>query len=416
MGLKHRYLWLGSYQSDAQFQKMLARNIGQASGYASQKGLVKGFDVILDADSEMDTLGVVSYPPYPVCPQKWVQRETWSRTGTSRDCTIGYLDVKYITYLSRGLNLKKEVKQWAKERIGTDTTTVIVYEPSVSKLKSALYLKKHYQAKVFVVIPDIPELVNLGANPVIKLGKQLAAKQMRKLFKFVDGFILYSECMAQYYGFRDDQWILMEGVFDPDEAVEIKQRSGEKDPIRLMYCGALDKYRGIPQLLDAFDNLRDADYELWLCGAGPSDALIHEREKKDERIRHFGYLDSREDVLALQRQADVLIHTRDITSPAAPYCFPSKLFEYFVTTKPVISVKLPGIPKEYFDYMIPIEPFSTEGIEQAIRRVGQLSVDERKRLGISAREFVLNKKNSATQAKKIYEFMTGSQGIVRLDK
>ena len=112
MGLKHRYLWLGSYQSDAQFQKMLARNIGQASGYASQKGLVKGFDVILDADSEMDTLGVVSYPPYPVYPQKSVQYETWSRTGTSRDCTIGYLDIKYITYLSRSLNLKKSVRHY----------------------------------------------------------------------------------------------------------------------------------------------------------------------------------------------------------------------------------------------------------------------------------------------------------------
>lgn len=416
MSSKHRYLWLGSYQSDAQFQKMLARNIGQASGYASQKGLVKGFDEILDVNSEMDTLGVVSYPPYPVYPQKWVKQEKWSRTGTSRDCTIGYLDIKYITYLSRSLRLNKEVRWWAKERIGKSASTIIVYEPSVSKLKAALDLKKRYQSKVFVVIPDIPELVNLGASTVIKIGKKLAAKQMRKLFKFVDGFILYSECMAQYYGFQDDQWILMEGVFDPDEAVEVKQDSDEKHPIRLMYCGALDKYRGIPQLLEAFEQLRDKDYELWFCGAGPSDALIHEKEKLDKRIHHFGYLDARDDVLALQRQADVLIHTRDITSPAAPYCFPSKLFEYFVTAKPVISVKLPGIPKEYYDYMIPIEPFNTEGIEQAIRRVGQLSAEERKRLGISAREFVLNKKNSATQAKKIYEFMKESQGIVRVDK
>lgn len=61
MECKHRYLWLGSYQSDEQFQKMLARNIGQASGYASQKGLVKGFDQILDEDCILDMVNNTLY-------------------------------------------------------------------------------------------------------------------------------------------------------------------------------------------------------------------------------------------------------------------------------------------------------------------------------------------------------------------
>ena len=97
MGCKHRYLWLGSYQSDEQFQKMLARNIGQASGYASQKGLVKGFDQILDKDSVLDTIGVVSCPTYPKYPKANVEEIRWSRTGRSSDMTIGYLNIKYIT-------------------------------------------------------------------------------------------------------------------------------------------------------------------------------------------------------------------------------------------------------------------------------------------------------------------------------
>lgn len=405
MGCKHRYLWLGSYQSDEQFQKMLARNIGQASGYASQKGLVKGFDQILDKDSVLDTIGVVSCPTYPKYPKANVEEIRWSRTGRSSDMTIGYLNIKYITYLFRSRNLMKAVREWYQSNKNSDNTTIIVYEPSVSKLKAAQYLKQKMNAKVFIIIPDIPELVNLSANRLIKLGKYLAARKMKHQFRNADGFILYSSCMADYYNLKEDQWILMEGVFDPDEAVDPKQESDEQHPIRLMYCGALDKYRGIPQLLEAFDQMRDADYELWLCGAGPSDALIHEREKTDKRIHHFGYLDSREDVLALQRQADVLIHTRDITSPAAPYCFPSKLFEYFVTAKPVISVKLPGIPKEYYDYMISIDEFSPEGIGRAIKKVGELSNDERNRIGSSAREFVLNYKNSKIQANRIINYI-----------
>lgn len=413
MGGKHRYLWLGSYQSDEQFQRMLARNIGQASGYASQKGLIKGFDQILDKNSRLDTIGVVSYPPYPKYPKINIEKIRWSRTGESTDMTIGYPDIKYITYLFRDRNLKKAVREWSRTCKASEEITVIIYEPSVSKLKAALYLKHQLKAKVFVIIPDIPELVNLSANRLIKFGKKVAAKKMKEQFRYVDGFILYSACMADYYGFEKNKWILMEGVFDPDEAVKLVKNDTENHPIRLMYCGALDKFRGIPQLLEAFDQLREKDYELWLCGAGPSDELIYERAKSDKRIHHFGYLDSREDVLALQRQADVLIHTRDITSPAAPYCFPSKLFEYFVTAKPVISVIIPGIPQEYFNYMLPIEPFTVQGIAQAIRKVGTLSQSEREDMGLRARKFVLQEKNSSVQANRILEFISYQEGKKR---
>lgn len=409
MTAKKKILWLGSYQSEELFRKMLARNIGQASGYASQKGLIKGLDAILDTDTVLDTIGVISYPAYPVYPKKKVEREEWKRTKSSRDVCIGYGNIKYLTYLSRAHALKKEVKLWAKTKAGVEENTVFIYEPSVAKLKAALYLKKRFGAKIFVIIPDIPELVNLGAGKLLKIGKQLSAKKQRKLFKQVDGFILYSAHMADYYGFKDGSWILMEGVFDPSEA-EISAEEKENDgTLRMMYCGALDEFRGIPQLLDAFDTLRDRPYELWLTGAGRSDSLIKERVANDPRIRHFGYLDSRDDVLKLQSEVDILIHTRDVSSPAAPYCFPSKLFEYLVTGKAVISVRIPGIPDEYFDYMTPIETLTADGIRDAIRAAVETDAEQRRSRGSKAREFVLTQKNSAVQAQKIMDFVKSKE-------
>lgn len=401
---KHRILWLGSYQSSEQFKNMLARNIGHASGYASQKGIIKGLDAIFDDETELDTIGVISYPQYPQYPQIRVRTEKWSRTGTSHDETIGFLNLKYITYFFRSRNLIKSVKSWSKKRIGLKDTSVIIYEPSVSKLRAALYLKEKFDAKVFVVIPDIPELVNLGANKVVKIAKKYAAMKMKTLFEKCDGFILYSACMADYYGFPDDKWILMEGVFDPDEANKVL-RSEPHDTVRLMYSGALDEFRGIPQLLDAFEKL-DGKYELWLTGAGRLDEHIHKLSKIDKRIHHFGYLDTREEVLELQRRADVLVHIRDINSPAAPYCFPSKLFEYLVSGKPVISVKIPGIPEEYFNYIIPIEDLTCEEIVRSIRMVDEMTTDEKQTSCEAARSFVLNKKNSIVQARKIWSFIS----------
>lgn len=404
MGIKHRYLWLGSYQSDEQFKRMLARNIGQASGYTSQKGLIRGFDKILDKDSELDTIGVISYPSYPVYPKVRANKQIWSRTGSSYDMIIGYCTLKIVTYFSRRINLMKSVKQWCKYRAGKENTTVIVYEPSVSKLNAALYIRKVTNAKIYVIIPDIPELVNLGAGRIKKIGKRYAAMEMKKLFAYVDGFVLYSEHMAEYYGLSDDKWILMEGVFDDSEARFDSIEKNNSTIKKLMYCGALDEYRGIPQLLNAFSKL-DKNYELWLCGAGRSDNLIHEMAKKDPRIKHFGYLDSREDVLDLERQADILIHTRDVNSPAAPYCFPSKLFEYMVTGKPVLSVDIPGIPREYFRYLIKIDDLSEKGIYNALMHVKNMDNEEIQKRGDAEREYVLNNKNSKCQAAKIIRFM-----------
>lgn len=402
---KKAMLWLGSFQSDEIFRNMLARNIGQASGFTSQKGLIKGLDSILDDQCILDTIGVISYPAYPKYPLKKAEPKEWSRTGKSKDINIGYMTLKYITYLSRQNSLTKEVKTWAKERAGSEENIVIVYEPSVAKMKSATYLKQKHNASIFVVIPDIPKLVDLGASRIIKLGKKLSEKKQMKLFEQVDGFILYSSHMAEYYGFSDDRWMLMEGVFDPEEAEIATNVKKDDKCIKLMYCGALDEYRGIPQLLDAFAQLQGGSYELWLTGAGRSENLIRERQRNDPRIKYFGYLDSRKEVLELEQQADILIHTRDLKSPAAPYCFPSKLFEYLVTGKSVLSVDIPGIPKEYFKYMIKIEDLTVEKIREAIHIAVSMDDEQRKKIGEAGKTFVLDKKNSTVQAQRMIDFM-----------
>ncbi len=398
-----KILWIGSYQSETLFEKMLATHIGQASSYAAQKGIIKGMDEVLPEDCVLDTLGAISYPAYPTYPKMRVRTEEWSRTGKSHDKLVGFLNIKYANYFLRQKALSRAIRNWGKKESDPQSNTVFVFEPGVTKLREALSLKEKYGAKVFVIIPDIPELVNLGANKIVHRMKNRNAKKMRDLFKKVDGFILYSAHMAEYYHIPAGKWMLMEGVFDTDESAPDVSNE-EHDTVRLMYCGALDEFRGIPQLLDAFDSLTDRKYELWLAGSGRSDALIRERTAGDNRIHYFGYLPSREDVLELENKADILIHTRDINSPAAPYCFPSKVFEYLATGKLVLSVIIPGIPSEYFDYMIPIKEFSVEGIKNAIQQAVSITPEEQTEKGKKAREFILNNKNSRVQAGKILDF------------
>ena len=163
---------------------------------------------------------------------------------------------------------------------------------------------------------------------------------------------------------------------------------------------------GLPELLDAFGLIKDENYELWITGTGTAEDLIKERAAEDSRIKFFGFLPSRHDLMVKQKQATMLINTRKPDEPASAYCFPSKLFEYMASGNPVLSFDIGGIPKEYFEYLVKMEDVAPETIAAAIKLVGEMSAEERKMLGKASKEFVISHKNKYIQSEKILKFIT----------
>ncbi len=406
--MNNKILWLGSYHSQKIFEDNNVKDIGLASSYTSQKAWIKGIDKILDYGDELDTIGIKIYPNYPKYKKIVVKKIMWSRTGKTYDCLAGFINLKYINYLTGYFSIKSEVNKWVKLQKAKKSYKVIIYAPSVSKLKAALKIKKRLAAQIYVIIPDIPMFVNRNANRIIKIAKKITDLWIKKMFKQVNGFILYSKHMLEYYGLKNEKCITIEGVFDEDELLQRNDIISEKnhDEIRLMYSGAIHEGRGIPQLLKAFNNIKNENLALWITGEGPSDELVHEYEKKDKRIKHFGFMKTRQEVLILQSKADILIHTRDITAAGSALCFPSKILEYLVSEKPVLSVVIPGIPDEYYKYLIPIESLSVYMIEKAICSVIGLSSKELLRRGKMQKEFIMQNKTGQEQAKKLLLFMS----------
>ena len=76
-----------------------------------------------------------------------------------------------------------------------------------------------------------------------------------------------------------------------------------------------------------------------------------------------------------------------------------------VTGNPVISIKVPGIPDEYFSYIIGLENMEKQNVINAIEKIARMSTDERKEFGIKARNFILQEKNNTVQAKRIIDFI-----------
>ncbi len=75
---------------------------------------------------------------------------------------------------------------------------------------------------------------------------------------------------------------------------------------------------------------------------------------KDKRIMLKGLL-KREEVLRLQKSCMVLLNPRPSHHEYTKYIFQSKSLEYMSSGTPVITSRLPGIPKKYYDYVYLIE-------------------------------------------------------------
>ena len=395
-----KYLWIGVCLSDEQREFIINGGGKILSANVSQDALLAGLE---QNGHCFDSINAQRLPYYPAFPHKNIPEFRWSRNGISSDVSVGYKNVKYLAHMYKTKSLRHAAKAWAKENKGDDVT-VLVYSMHSPFMACAAEIKKIIpNAKINLIVPDLPQFMDLHMSKVKKLLKAFDWRKIRKYMKSVDKYILYSKHMAEFLHLKNGSWMVMEGSFDPSLIVD-ETPEKQKNKLPIMYSGVLDTRYGIPELLDAFSMLDDR-FELWFTGTGNAVNLINQCAEKDARIHNFGFLPSRRDLLLKQKEAAMLISTRRPDEKASDYCFPSKLFEYMISGNPVLSCRIGGIPDEYFDHLIEMKSTHPLDIKEAILAVAEMTEKERALLGNGAREFILNEKSNIAQAKKIIEFV-----------
>ena len=398
-----RFLWIGVSVNEDIRKDLLKCNAKILSAAVSEGNLVSGLDE--NGYTAMDTINSYRFPMYPHGPLK-VNRKEWSRTGVSKDVSVGYLNVKYLSHLSRAASLKKEVRCRAKSIPQDEEVVAIVYSMHSPFMAAAKELKRvHKNTKIVLIVPDLPQYMDLHMSGVKKMLKALDWKKIKSLMKYVDKYILYSKHMADFLKLKEGTWMVMEGSYDPTITIEEDEIKKDSRKISVMYSGVLDMRYGIPELLDAFSLIKDENYELWLTGSGNAVPLIQMRALLDSRIKFFGFLPSRKDLLIKQREATMLINTRKPTEAASAYCFPSKLFEYMASGNPVLTFRIPGIPEEYWEHLVIMNDCSPECIAENIVKTAKAPVTEIEAFGKSAMNFILENKNKDFQTRKMIEFI-----------
>lgn len=269
----------------------------------------------------------------------------------------------------------------------------------VSICMGSLLASKILQIKTIGLVTDIPGLMVGGKK---NLFSRLSSLVNKKYINNFDFYVLLTEQMNELVNLRKRPYIVMEGLVD---STMIEMKSVEKDsPKNIIYAGGIYERYGVKDLIDAFMRIEDESIQLSIYGHGDLKEYLKECSIKDNRVRYFGVVHNKE-VVEAQLKATLLVNPRPTHEDFTKYSFPSKNMEYMVSGTPVLTTKLPGMPKEYYNYIFLIEEENVDGIEKALRKIISMDEEEQSALGAQAKKFVLENKNNMVQSKRILKFI-----------
>lgn len=317
----------------------------------------------------------------------------WSYNG-NKNFQIGSVNLPIIKQWCRCRACKKLIKK-------SDDKEILIYSTYQPFLKAVKKLDKSY--KITLIVPDLPEYYDYAkVSRVRKLLRKLNNRSIEKCIRRVDRFVLLTEAMKEPLSVGNRPYTVVEGICTSKPSEVVRKRTEDKKVI--LYTGSLNKQFGIDVLVDAFGKIANENYELWICGGGDYQENVKKAAECDNRIKFFGFV-TKEKVAELQSKATVLVNPRQNTDEFTKYSFPSKTMEYLLSGIPVVAYKLEGIPDEYDAYMAYVEDNSPQSLAEILCNICEDSDRIYTIKAINAIDFVVKKKNSKIQTKKIIDLI-----------
>ena len=395
-------LFLGSAISDKTADEILAKSRVKPSvaPVNFQRNLLRGMPV--------QKLTVFSLPPVATYPHG-----AFLGWGARQDDVLPGVEATYIPMINLP-GLKQfsalictfaKCYGWLWRKRKNKQKVILVYGGYVFTQLAAQWAAKFFDTKTCCIVTDpIRDEAYLSRSRGLK---RLFTRIMWRLSEAIrggfNGYVCLTEALVDLYAADKKPHILVEGVADPHTFDGISPQEKEVPPV-IMYAGALSKGFGIPVLLEAIHSL-NIPCQLWLFGGnGECQDLIEEYAKKDRRIEYWGKV-PRYDLLCAMKKASVLVSVKTIEADRSQYQFPSKIMEYASSGTLIAATRVAGIPKEYFDYLVPMESDNCQGVKNTLERILSMTEGERIAQGEETKNWVESTRNSQIQAQRIIELL-----------
>lgn len=299
--------------------------------------------------------------------------------------------------------LKKQFTHW--RAAGWSPDVVLVYNLSPIYNAFLRWLRRQ---------PDCPRLILLLADSP-QLGEPVRwSKRLRHRFKpmtypdaemaaLFDGCIALGRSTEEWFKKLNIPWMWMPGGCEAGRR-EAGGSAAVGGDIVFGYFGALAPHTGVMPMLENFLAARVPN-RLRLCGYGNLGPGVSALARQNPRLEFAGLLPTQDDCLAFGRSCDVLINPRP-RGWGNENNFPSKLFQYALTTRAILSTRLSGAelvlgPEAfYFD-----ENDFESTLRKAVAEIADLPRAELRRRGLVLGERITRQFSWAQQAGAMSAFI-----------
>ena len=235
--------------------------------------------------------------------------------------------------------------------------------------------------------------------------KPMVTLDVGKVILWYDACISFGFGTRRYFEPRGVPWMWMPSAFnfhyDPPPA-----SPAQTGPIRFGYFGQLAERTSVLPMVQGFLDAK-VPGTLHVCGYGNLSNVLKELAGRHSNFHFDGLMPKQSDCLPWAQKVDVLINPR-LPIRGLENSFPSKIFDFGMTGKAILSTRLSGVDKVLGEEGIYLETDDFAGsLRQKLREVAAMDRTELQRRGTAIRERVLKDFNWDEQARRMIEFLTG---------
>ncbi len=396
-------IYLSSSCSDEKYAELLkkgyTKKLPQAQKY--HRLLIEGLAGGIDGK-------LTSISAFPVNRQ-WTKKFRFDR----EEETVNGVHYVYGSFLNanflRQWTRKKEAKREIKRLYRENPDCVIICDVLNHSIASAARsCGKRYGIPVVGIVTDVPghssgarrKTLSFVNRMISKYGSLYAEKDLKKY----DAYLLLTDEMNSVVNLRKKPYIVIEGHCDANMEQISNNLEEKNSPKVAIYAGGIHKEFGIERMVNAFLKGRFEGWELHIYGDGNYQNDLRKVADEHGNVKYFG-VQPNKFIVEQQLKASLLLNPRLTDAEYVKYSFPSKTMECMASGTPLLTTRLPGMPKEYYPYVYFFENESEDGMVEAFRNVFSKTSEELHNDGLKAKTFVMEQKSNYMQAKKFIAFI-----------
>lgn len=294
---------------------------------------------------------------------------------------------------------------------------VFSYHSSFLLAVSLFKLITFSSAPICVVLDDLPTYMFSNSNIFVRFFKLIDSFLLRILSKSVTHYILLSSHMKSLDVTRNKYSLVLEGFSSSIHLKTIDSRS----PIfkflehnkYFVYAGNLSPEKGVVDLIFAFEKFKLqnplSDTTLLLAGSTSEVNMLYLNSLFNSQS-HIHLLPplSNPELSHLLNYSIASVVPTSPSEPFARYFFPSKLLHYMSHKSPVICLRLPCIPSEYFQFIVsPAANCTLTSIDQLaylLHSIYNKTFVERDAIALRSQNFACSNKSSFSWSSLVSHF------------